>query len=486
MPKVTDAGGEHSSIALSVATLLKNMIGAGIFSLPTGLLHATPLPGLGILALVGILSAGSYWMIGYCCLTWGVGTFRELWNCVFGSKSAWVIDVTIFLNGWFTLVCYLVLIGDFTSKSFEGLLGEEHFLSRGRARNQWVVTFVLLLPLSLAKDLSKLAFTSMLGLCVLLYVVVLVIRDSWLYSPAEWGPDMVLAEWRMGAFEAIALYTHAFVAHYNAPKLFSELSNPSHLRWLLVVVSAYTTAFVTYSSFALAGLRRFEGEVEGNILRNYGPQFSVLVAWLGMGFCIAFTYPLVFNSMREAAVNLFVMFKAGLRASQSFQSVMMSPRSQALFNRTERFVRRTKSIVNVLGPDPVRANRRIRHVPGRKTTVVLVILTAIVGTHCDDVGIVNALAGSLMGVMVCLVLPALLFLNTARLQLRGFDPNKGDELSEPLLDKKGDTCIMPIIPKAVGSQRRVLLLAVLAGAVTAVAGVFFCIIGTAVILQRAL
>uniref|UniRef100_A0A7S0ASE9 Amino acid transporter transmembrane domain-containing protein n=1 Tax=Pyrodinium bahamense TaxID=73915 RepID=A0A7S0ASE9_9DINO len=486
---MTKAFGGSASIGISVATLLKNMIGAGIFSLPIGLLHATPLMGLGILAFVGALSAGSYWMIGYCCLTWGVGTFRDLWNCVFGSRSAWVIDMIIFINGWFTLVCYLVLIGDFTTKSFEGLLGEGHLLTRSRALNQWAIAVFLLLPLSLAKDLSKLAFTSMLGLCVLLYVIVLVIRDSWLHSPAVWSPDMVLAEWRLGAFEAIAIYTQAFVAHYNAPKLFTELANPTHCRWLAVVGIAYTTAFAAYSSFALAGLRRFEGEVEGNILRNYGPHYSVFVAWLGMGFCIAFTYPLVFNAMREAAVNLAVLIKAGVTAHPGFQQVISSPQSQALVRRTKSFVRRS-SLVNVLGPRPEGLSKKFRHIPGRRTTVALVLLTAFVGTYCDDVGIINALTGSLMGVLVSLMLPALLFLQTMRRQLRLHGSHRNDSsensngLSEPLLSSEG--ALLPREPAAAGPSKGVLLLAVTAGTFTVVAGTFFCIVGTAVVLHRAL
>ncbi|CAK0800495.1 unnamed protein product, partial [Prorocentrum cordatum] len=194
------AGGS-TPIALAVATLLKNMIGAGIFSLPRGLLRATPVAGMGILAFVGALSAGSYWMIGYCCITWNVRSFRDLWYCIFGKGTAWIIDTTIFLNGWFTLVCYVVLIGDFTTKSFGGFLGQDHFLARNRAFSQWFTAVAVLLPLSLARDLSKLAFTSMLGLCVLLYAVLMVIRDSVLHSPQEWGPDVVMFEWRMGAFE---------------------------------------------------------------------------------------------------------------------------------------------------------------------------------------------------------------------------------------------------------------------------------------------
>eukprot|EP00419_Tripos_fusus_P014046 CAMPEP_0172728478 /NCGR_PEP_ID=MMETSP1074-20121228/92259_1 /TAXON_ID=2916 /ORGANISM="Ceratium fusus, Strain PA161109" /LENGTH=450 /DNA_ID=CAMNT_0013555733 /DNA_START=43 /DNA_END=1392 /DNA_ORIENTATION=- len=427
------ARGGSASVNSCAATLLKNIVGAGIFSLPIGLVHATPIPGLAILALVGVLNAGSFWMIGYCCLTWGVGTFRELWNCVLGQSSAWVIDVLIFLNGWFTLVSYVVLIGDFTTKSLSGLLGEEHFFARQRVVDQWGIAILVLLPLSMQKDLSKLKFTSLLGLGVLLYVIFLIIGDACRNAPPQWSDNMVFFERRLGAFEAIAIYCQAYSAHYNAPKLFSELRNPTLYRWFLLVAIAFLSCIVSYSAFALAGIRRWEDSVQGNILKNYDPTVNVLVAWLGMGFCIAFTYPLVFNSMREAAVNLAVAVSSGVTG------VLRSPSSQRLFERHNR-QRRSPSLVNILGAVP-----DTRKCGGTGTTVMLVLVTIVVGCRCDDVSLVTALAGSLMGVSVCLVIPALLFIVSIHRQLQrlrtpgtnGHSMSTAEDLTQPLLSLKG-------------------------------------------------
>jgi len=443
-----------SSIALTVTTLLKNMLGAGIFSLPIGLHHASPLPGLVVLGLIGLLSAGSYWMIGYSCITCKVKTFRELWNQLLSASSSWLIDVIIFVNGWITLVCYIILIGDFTTKSFLGLLGPDHILTRSRELSQTIITVLVLLPLSLARDLNVLAYTSILGLSVLAYVVVLVIHDSWVTSPSI-THDTPLCEWRIGIFEAISLYTNAFVAHYNAPKVFAELANPSYERWTLLVGIAYGVALVVYAEFAWAGFRRFEHEVQGNILKNYGPHLHVLIAWLGMGFSIAFTYPLVFNSAREAAVNLLTMARRRLEAFPLSPSL-----SAALTAGWTALERRS----------PVRLAKRKRQ-PGTKTTFALVFLTYIIAIRCDDVGVVNALAGSVMGCMVCFFLPGLLFFRTVTVQL---ERSGRHGLREPLLSKGGSGMSPALYLK--------LRLGQLAGAMTAVAGVLFTCIGTAVIL----
>lgn len=457
---------EGSSIALIVPTLLKNMIGAGIFSLPVGLRYATPIPGLIVLGTIGLLSASSYWMIGYCCIACGVKSFRDLWNVVLGQRSAWIIDVTIFLNGWITLICYIILIGDFTTKSFEGLLGPDHILAKKRALCQTVISAFVLLPLSLAKDLQRLAYTSILGLIVLVYVLFVVIQDSILNSPPEISEEVHLCEWNFGIFEAIALYRHAFVAHYNAPKIFSELANPTLIRWTQLVGIAYSVAFVVYAEFAWAGFRRFQLSVEGNVLKNYGPQLNILIAWLGMGFSIAFTYPLVFNSAREAAINLTLI------ARQTLSSID-SPRFRQLQDGYygSSWQHRSEQLIRLLGPSPDSPNHKLSQKPGTKTTFLLVLLTYVVAVRCDDVGIANALAGSVMGCMVCLVLPGLLFFNVARMQQRA---QQARGLQKPLLTKGSSGAALPMRP----------ILAQFAGIVIFISGTIFTIVGTAVILMH--
>lgn len=209
-----------------------------------------------------------------------------------------------------------------------------------------------------------------------------------------------------------------------------------------MVAIAYGIAFAVYAEFAWAGFRRFEHQVQGNILRNYGPYVHVLIAWLGMGFSIAFTYPLVFNSAREAATHLLSMAREQLQAAWN-SGWRRSPRSPPAKKRP--------------------------HQPGTKTTVALVFLTYIIGIRCEDVGVANALAGSVMGCLICFFLPGLLFFLTVSVQLRS---RVG--LPQPLLGKGA--------PKPGPALYWKLRLAQAAGAVTAFSGVLFTIIGTAVIL----
>eukprot|EP00438_Fugacium_kawagutii_P024110 Skav209063 [mRNA] locus=scaffold760:250904:251868:- [translate_table: standard] len=205
----------------------------------------------------------------------------------------------------------------------------------------------------------------------------------------------------------------------------------------MLVGIAYSVAFVVYAEFAWAGFRRFEWAVEGNVLKNYGPQLNILIAWLGMGFSIAFTYPLVFNSAREAAINLTLMARRQMSSIPLLHQVMSSPRFQHLQrgHSGSSWQRRSAQLIGLLGPSPDSPNHKLSRKPGTKTTVLLVFCTYVVGVRCTDVGVVNALAGSIMGCMVCLVLPGLLFFKTARMQRRSREVQKSRGLNEVLLPK---------------------------------------------------
>lgn len=428
-----------------VTTLLKNMVGAGIFSLPIGLQHASPTVGLGLLAMIAVLSASSFFMIGYCIAVWKLRTLSQLWGRLVG-RCAWVIDLMIFVNGWFCLVSYMVLIGDFTTRSFSAFLGPTHPFARSRALCLWSLTLTVLLPLSLAGDLRSLAVTSGLGLAVLAYVIAFVVQDSWFAG----GLVGLVGEWRLGSFETIALFAQAFGAHYNAPKMFSELARPTLSRWALLSTISHTVAFFVYATFAWSGFRRFGSSVQGNVMRNYEPGVAVNIAWFGMAFSTSVSYPLVFNSMREAAVNLYRQILEAAGPGWSNAPCLRSIQRSRCADRDDAQRRTSGAVAFAQGIG----------------TVILVLLNAVVSSFCEDVGIVNALTGCLTGCLICFVLPSYLFVRTLRVKLAAMDRTA---LQESLL------------PRTHAHSRHLLWLAALVGTVTGSAGVVFSVIGGIVI-----
>jgi len=294
---------ERSSVGAASVNLTKNLIGAGIFSLPMALLQGSLLPGLGVMLLACIVQGGSFVLIAYLCQQLHCTSYRDVFATAFGKRAGTAVDVCICTNAFFACVSYNILVADFQVKALEGLFGIIDF---HRAKLIWMNTLLITMPLSHVRNLSALRYTSILGLAIIAFVISYVVSDFY-SSRAVKKHNLHLHMYRVdiGLFSTLALCTGAFQAHYNSPKFFRELGCDlaAHRR---VVVMSFAAALCIYSSFAISGLGLFGSELCGNVLKNYpaeGNRF-VLLSWLGMAFAIVFTYPLVFTTGRDSFIGL--------------------------------------------------------------------------------------------------------------------------------------------------------------------------------------
>ncbi|CAE7269599.1 glcK [Symbiodinium sp. CCMP2592] len=298
-------------MTFGMLNLAKNIIGAGMLSLPVALRGAGLAPYVVGITLAGALNAYTFFLLGWCCEVTGASTFGELWAKCFGQQNAWIADVS-------GSVRYCVLMGDFFSKALAGLLPDCPLL-HGRGVDLCIIGLCLLVPLSLMKDLAPLRYASIAGLAATAYVFLMLLKDS--VSSARWGADGPLASnvspMRLDFFEALALFGSAFMAHYNAPKFYSQLQEKSVPKFAVLVCMAYGLALVVFVAFGMCGFALFGYDSEGNILKNYGFGPEVMLAWLSMGFSVAFTYPLVFSGFRDSCASLLSGF--GIAESSSFR-----------------------------------------------------------------------------------------------------------------------------------------------------------------------
>lgn len=352
-----------SSLGTSMLNLSKNIIGAGMLSLPYAMKGAGVLPFLLGIVTMGALNAYTFFLLGWCCQATGATSFGELWSKTFGRRSAWLADVSVLLNNSLACLAYCVLIGDFLSKALAGLLPNTPLL-HDRGADLVLVAALVLVPLSLLRDLAPLRFGSVAGLGATLYVFLLLVKDC--SQDADLGSAGAvarnLAPARIDFFQALALFSSAFMAHYNSPKFYSQLQNPSLPRFATLVGGAFGLALVVFILFGFCGFAIFGFAVEGNVLKNYGGGAQVMLAWLSMAFSVAFTYPLVFSTFRDSCAALLSSF--GLLKDAS----------------SDRF-----------------------RIP---FTVGAVALTVLGGTVFSNVAIVNGVKGAILSACLAFIYPA--------------------------------------------------------------------------------
>jgi len=339
---------QKGSIATASVNLTKNLIGAGIFSLPTALLRGSVLPGLCVMLFAGAVQGSSFVMIAFLCQQLGCSSYRGVFSAAFGKRAGDIVDICIMTNSLFACVAYNILVADFLQKAFEGLFGWE---AVSRPLLIWGNTVMITLPLSHARNLSPLRYTSMLGLAIIAFVFLYVTSDFFSnFSEAKLNLQAHAARLDMGLFTTLALCTGAFQAHYNSPKFFKELGCDlkAHIQ---TVITSFCAAFTIYSLFAVSGLGLFGDGLLGNVLKNYPAEgnVAVLLAWLGMAFAIVFTYPLVFTTGRDSLMGLSPALQRASKSSPTATHIVMTSGPVALIATVACLVEDVSTITGMLG-----------------------------------------------------------------------------------------------------------------------------------------
>ena len=161
----------------SIANLAKNIVGSGVLALAAGIAafadsKAALWPAMAILAFTGALSAYTYSLIARVGSAVGSSTYRETWTKVFSEKTAVIPDLTVIFMTLVAGLAYSIILGDMFS-GVAKLLGLPAVLT---LPNVWIglLSAVVLLPLSLMKDLSSLAVGSIVGTAGTVYTMLFI------------------------------------------------------------------------------------------------------------------------------------------------------------------------------------------------------------------------------------------------------------------------------------------------------------------------
>lgn len=247
-------------------------------------------------------------------LTFISNLIQDLWGRTIGEDSKVVVDFTIALMCFAACVIYSGILGDV----FTELFGQAGFPDKwnGRTSNILAITSIILLPLSLIKDLSALAFTSLLGFAAIMYTVLFIVYraldGSYKIGSGKFVTDgLLLAE---PAFEKTSLLKFdftslvlasnlglAYIAHYNGPAFYRSLKDTNAKRFQKMVNIAFTVLTALYVITMVSGYSTFGDVCQGNLLLNYHPgDILSTLGRLATGFSILFGFPLVSCAAREA------------------------------------------------------------------------------------------------------------------------------------------------------------------------------------------
>ena len=98
---------------------------------------------------------------------------------------------------------------------------------------------------------------------------------------------------------------HAFVAHYNAPRFYTELEDHTISRFRTVVVYAFGASSMLQILITVFGFLTFGANCDGYILNNYSTKdYLATCCRVSIAVAIVCTYPLVFIGFRDGVLDL--------------------------------------------------------------------------------------------------------------------------------------------------------------------------------------
>jgi len=238
-----------------------------------------------------------------------------------------VISSIITFKTFFACLAYSIIIGD----SFSSILKAFHLPSSLTSRSNVILglSSCVIFPLCMLKNMDALKYTSILGLSGIAYCAVFMllryfdgsyraggkfIKDISSTFMPSFGVRKADSTPVHVVFVLISMMATAYVAHYNAPKFWAELKQPTLKRYNTVVASAFGLAAAIYMSVMWAGFLTFGGHSTGFILNNYSAKDQLATfARLAIGFGILCGYPLTFSALRDGTFDLLKIKDAATR-----------------------------------------------------------------------------------------------------------------------------------------------------------------------------
>jgi sodium-coupled neutral amino acid transporter 11 len=259
-------------LLLTAVSFANGVIGAGIIGLP-GALNAAGFPlGLFLMVFVGSMSALTIRMLGNVSQAYGINSYAELNQRAFGWPGFYLLTIMQLLFAFGAICSYLVIFCD----TAVGVLKDTTNLAEtfpgavDRANVLLVASVLLILPLSLFRRYSSLAYLSVIKMGAIGLLVFTVVYEKFAIEVPSVKDDYWKWEaLHTNALPAIGTISFAFVAHHQTWLLLGSLKNPTPARFASTVnlaISASCSLSIILASF---GYATFFEKTKGDIFVNY-------------------------------------------------------------------------------------------------------------------------------------------------------------------------------------------------------------------------
>lgn len=408
---------KKSSVLGASSNLVNSIVGAGIIGIPYALRMSGLWAGILLLILVAVLTDKSLRLLIEQASFHPklrhlpVHTFEDLASYPFGAFGSGFVLFNMFLCAYGAMVAYLLIIKD----TVPTVMGFEHG-THSLERNLILVatSLLIMVPLSMQRDMASLSFTSALSVTADLFLVVFVVA----YSPiketvaANGGFGEVLKNDGINStlFVGLGILSTAMACQHSAFIVSNSLENKTSKRWGKVTKQSITLSAILCLVLGVCGYLGFLGETQGDVLNNF-PVDSLVsnAARILLAVTMFFTYPM--ESFVARHVLIMLVHNGDMDAKGGFTLANESRIEEEELGDEEGAVGDDGTVNTTMTTGSVIEGGGVLCMNRRQTwTIMCYLITLLPALVFQDIGPVLSLTGSVGGSCISYIGPGLVYL----------------------------------------------------------------------------
>ncbi|KAI9155398.1 Vacuolar amino acid transporter [Paramyrothecium foliicola] len=301
-----------SGLKSAFMNMANSIIGAGIIGQPYAMRQAGLLAGTALLVGLTVVVDWTICLIVINSKLSGTSSFQGTVEHCFGRAGLITISVAQWVFAFGGMVAFGVIVGDTIPHVLAAVwpgLSDVPVLGLLTDRRVAIAVFVMGVsyPLTLYRDIAKLAKASTFALIGMLIIVVTVLLQGvFVSSDARGSFSTPLLTVNGGIFQAIGVISFAFVCHHNSLLIYGSLKTPTIDNFSRVTHYSTAVSMLACLIMALGGFLTFGDKTLGNVLNNFpADNLMVNVARLCFGLNMLTTLPLEAFVCREVMLTYF-------------------------------------------------------------------------------------------------------------------------------------------------------------------------------------
>ncbi|KAM3625041.1 uncharacterized protein V6R79_006031 [Siganus canaliculatus] len=300
----------------AVFIVVNAALGAGLLNFPAAFNMAGGVTAgvmLQMFMLIFIISG--LVILGYCSQVSNESTYQEVVRATCGKVTGVLCEVSIAVYTFGTCIAFFIVIGDqldrLVAAVAHGPDATDSYWYTDRKFTIVVTAVLVILPLSIPKEIGFQKYASALSVMGTWYVtIVVIVKYIWPDKEVTPGYFPSSASSWTAVFNAMPTICFGFQCHVSCVPVFNSMSSKAIKPWGLVVTLSMIICLFVYTGTGVCGFLTFGSNVSQDVLMSYPPDdIAVAIARAFIVICVVTSYPILHFCGRAVIEGLWLRFQ---------------------------------------------------------------------------------------------------------------------------------------------------------------------------------